>query len=82
MKGTETKPLGLETRLIRLESIVAALEHEELELEEALRIFEEGIGHIRATREILATAELQIEKLLDEAEGKEAIEPEEVGLDR
>jgi exodeoxyribonuclease VII small subunit len=51
---------------MRLEFIVETLEREDLELEEALRHFEEGIGHIRATREILAAAELRIEHLVSD----------------
>jgi exodeoxyribonuclease VII small subunit len=61
---------------MRLELIVAALEREDLELEEALRFFEEGIGHIRATREILSETELRIERLLDDGEGGSVLEPD------
>jgi exodeoxyribonuclease VII small subunit len=67
-------PLNLEARLVRLELIVAALEREDLELEEALQLFEEGVGHIRATREILAASELRIEHLLEDGSGGSLIE--------
>jgi exodeoxyribonuclease VII small subunit len=67
-------PLNLEARLVRLELIVAALEREDLELEEALQLFEEGVGHIRATREILAASELRIEHLLEDGSGDSLIE--------
>lgn len=75
MSSIETAPLDLEARLLRLETIVAALEREDLELEDALRIFEEGIGHIRATRELLATAELRIEQLLGDGTSGSTLEP-------
>lgn len=54
---------GLEARLQRLDEIVAALEREDLELDDALKMFEEGIAHLRAAQAVLNTAELRIEKL-------------------
>ncbi len=63
----------LEARLVRLEAIVDALERDELELEAALALFEEGVGHLRGAREILKQTELRVEKLLaDAGEGPEA----------
>lgn len=75
MSSIETAPLDLEARLVRLETIVAALEREDLELEEALRLFEEGVGHIRATRELLAAAELRIEHLVEDGASATTLEP-------
>ena len=73
----ETEP-GLEARLHRLDEIVSALEREDLELDEALKLFEEGIGHLRAAQTILNTAELRIERLIDNAAGvrTEPLRPE------
>jgi len=68
----------LEKRLDRLEEIVEALEGEELELDEALQLFEEGVGHIRATRKTLEEAELRVERLLDDGDGGSILEPEQV----
>ncbi len=59
----------LERRLARLDAIVAELEREGLELEEALGLFEEGIGHLRAAEQVIRSAELRIEQLLEGAEG-------------
>jgi exodeoxyribonuclease VII small subunit len=73
MAHVELEPPRLEVRLIRLEEIVAALEREDLELEEALRLFEEGIAHVRSVRTTLAEAELRIEHLL--AEEPESVVP-------
>jgi exodeoxyribonuclease VII small subunit len=56
--------LVLEARLQRLDHIVAALEREDLQLDEALKLFEEGIAHIRAAQAVLNTAELKIEQVL------------------
>ena len=55
---------GLEGRLRRLDQIVAALEADDLDLERALTLFEEGVAHVRAAERILAEAELKVEELL------------------
>lgn len=55
---------SLETRLQRLEEIVRSLEGDELELERALALFEEGVEHVRGAEETLRTAELRVEELL------------------
>jgi exodeoxyribonuclease VII small subunit len=60
---TEVNPT-LEQRLDRLDEIVHALEREDLELEQAMKLFEEGIGHLRHAQELLSHAELRIERLL------------------
>jgi exodeoxyribonuclease VII small subunit len=56
---------SLEQRLDRLDEIVHSLEREDLELEQAMKLFEEGITHIRQAQELLNNAELRIERLLD-----------------
>lgn len=58
---------GLEVRLRRLEEIVSALEADDLELERALELFEEGVTHVRRAEAILAETELRVEELLDDA---------------
>ncbi|HUP87806.1 MAG TPA: exodeoxyribonuclease VII small subunit [Longimicrobiales bacterium] len=60
---SDEQQLGLEARLQRLDQIVTALEREELELDEALKLFEEGIAHLAAARTVLQTAELKLEQL-------------------
>ncbi|HSM37205.1 MAG TPA: exodeoxyribonuclease VII small subunit [Longimicrobiales bacterium] len=60
---------GLDRRLERLEQVVRELEREDLDLEAALRLFEEGVGHVRAAREALARSELAIERLVAEVAG-------------
>ncbi|MBT8335975.1 MAG: exodeoxyribonuclease VII small subunit [Gemmatimonadetes bacterium] len=57
---------GLEQRLKRLESILTALEADEMDLERALALFEEGVGHVREAERILAETELRVEELLGE----------------
>lgn len=60
----DTEGPSLEARLKRLEEILTQLEADELELERALGLFEEGVGHVRAAERILAQTELRVEELL------------------
>lgn len=60
-------PLAQE--LSRLEEIVRKLEAEDVELDAALVLFEEGVARLRAARERLATAELKVQAVLEEAGG-------------
>lgn len=62
--GTEEEP-GLEERLRRLEEIVASLEADEVDLDRALGLFEEGVRHVRAAERILSETELRVEELLE-----------------
>ena len=75
MNADATPALALETRLSRLESIVVALEREDLELEQALELFEEGIGHLRSAQALLRETELRVEQLLEDAAGELSTEP-------
>ena len=68
--------LALDLRLQRLEEIVAAMDREDLELEDALRLFEEGVQHMRAAQEVLRQTELRIERLLEDASGDIRLEPQ------
>src|SRR5207249_2985761 len=51
-------PQDLAAQLERLEQIVRRLEAPELDLDEALKLFEEGVERLRAARERLAQVEL------------------------
>jgi exodeoxyribonuclease VII small subunit len=70
-----TKQVPLEQRLRRLEEISQALESDDVELEDALALFAEGVENVRGAREILATAELRIERLIEDARGEPVLEP-------
>lgn len=74
-EGGRGEEPGLETRLRRLEEIVSALEADDLELERALALFEEGVTHVRRAEAILAETELRVEELLGEVEGETATRP-------
>lgn len=66
---------GLEERLARLESIVERLERDDLDLEAALGLFEEGIGHVREASAVLERTQLRVEKLVVEMDGSVQVEP-------
>ena len=58
----------------RLEEITSVLEKEDLELEEGLRLFEEGVGLIREARQRLSSANSKVEKLIGSMEEGLAME--------
>ncbi len=66
---------SLERRLERLDAIVAELERESLELEQALALFEEGVGHLRVSEQAIRAAELKIEQLLEGPAGEAVVVP-------
>ena len=53
--------------LNRLEEIVRSLEADDVELDAALALFEEGVARLRAARERLASAEVKVQTVLEEA---------------
>jgi exodeoxyribonuclease VII small subunit len=52
----------------RLEEIAAALEKQDLELEEGLKLFEEGVSLVREARRRLTEAGARVEKLIGSLE--------------
>jgi exodeoxyribonuclease VII small subunit len=65
--GTSSPSLADE--LARLEEIVRKLEADDVELDAALALFEEGVARLRVARERLAAAELKVQAVLEEAGG-------------
>ena len=55
--------------LNRLEEIVRKLEADDVELDAALALFEEGVSRLRAARERLGAAEIKVQTVLEEAGG-------------
>lgn len=66
---------SLQADLSRLEAIVRALEANDLDLDRALALFEEGIGRLRDARDRLASAELRLRQLREAANGGLEVEP-------
>lgn len=64
---------GLDRRIERIEEIVRLLDSDALGLDDALALFEEGVGHLRSAQETLAKAELRVEELI--GRGGEEIRP-------
>jgi exodeoxyribonuclease VII small subunit len=69
MPEPATDALPFEAALRRLEGIVERLESGELPLEEALAVFEEGVGLSRGLGAQLESAERRVEQLLREGTG-------------
>jgi exodeoxyribonuclease VII small subunit len=65
--GLSGAPLADE--LARLEEIVRRLEADDVDLDAALTLFEEGVARLRSARERLAAAELKVQAVLEEAGG-------------
>jgi len=63
--ASSANPQDLAAQLERLEQIVRRLEAPDLDLDEALKLFEEGVERLRAARERLAQAELKVKKVLE-----------------
>lgn len=61
--------MSLTDDLSRLEEIVRKLEADDLDLDAALALFEEGVTRLRGARERLAAAELKVQAVLEEAGG-------------
>ncbi len=62
--------LKFEEALARLEAVVASLEAGEQDLDEALKLFEEGIGLVRLCDKHLKEAEQKLEQLDPKGEEK------------
>jgi exodeoxyribonuclease VII small subunit len=63
------KEIDFKAGIERLEEIIDSLESGEIDLEEALKVFEEGIKISRQLSQKLEKAEKQIRKLVEESDG-------------
>ena len=61
--------MSFEQSMARLEAIAARLEDEELDLDAALALFEEGIAELRAASAFLSSAETRLNHLNESANG-------------
>ena len=60
--------MSFEKNIARLEAIAARLEEEELDLDAALALFEEGIAELRAASALLTNAETRLKHLRESAD--------------
>jgi exodeoxyribonuclease VII small subunit len=63
--GEET----LDQAIAKLETIVRQLESNDVDLDKALVLFEEGVIRLRAARARLEQAELKVQQVLEQASG-------------
>ncbi|WP_337170482.1 exodeoxyribonuclease VII small subunit [Gemmatimonas aurantiaca] len=66
--------MSFEQSLTRLEDIVRELERQDLSLEQALRLFEEGVGHLRSAGTALQAVDAQVQLLVEAADGSFSVE--------
>ena len=59
-----------EENMQRLEQIVRAMERGDVALEESLKLFQEGTALIRSCGKLLDEAELQVRKIMTDANGE------------
>jgi len=61
-------------QLERLEEIVRRLEGQELDLDDALKLFEEGVESLREARDRLTAAEAKVKQVLTDQAGNLKVE--------
>jgi exodeoxyribonuclease VII small subunit len=61
--------MTFEVSLQRLEEIVRDLERNDLALDQALALFEEGIGHLRSASQALQQVDARVQQLVEAADG-------------
>lgn len=75
MSSKERSPVSgirsssLQADLTRLEEIVRSLEQQDLDLDRALALFEEGVARLRDARSRLGDAEVRLKQLREAADG-------------
>ena len=74
-KPEPPKKPDFEHSLARLEEVVRRLESPQLSLDEAMKLFEEGVALSRECQKQLEEAEGKVEILLKKADGKLVAEP-------
>ena len=69
--ASSDKNINFEASLKELESIVEKLEDEDINLEDSVKSFEEGVNLVKQCQKQLQNAELKIKKLLDDGSSSE-----------
>jgi exodeoxyribonuclease VII small subunit len=64
--------------LERLEAVVRELERNDVDLDRALALFEEGVRELREARALLEEAELRVRKVVEKADGTLGLEHTDV----
>ena len=66
--------MSFESDLRRVEAIIAELERDDVALDRALQLFEEGVARLRAAAAALEQAEGQVRVLVERADGSFGID--------
>jgi exodeoxyribonuclease VII small subunit len=61
--------VSFEQRLKRLEQIVTELESDQIDLERAMALFEEGVSTLKTATEELGRVEAKVQRLVEKADG-------------
>ncbi len=69
--SNSNKKIDFESSLKELESIVAKLEDENINLEDSVKSFETGINLVKECQKQLEKAELKVKELLDDGSSQE-----------
>ncbi len=70
--------MKIEEALAKLEEITASLERGELPLDEAIRLFEEGLTLAAETKRQLDAARLRVDQIVEQAKDTLSVEPFDV----
>ncbi len=70
MADQKENTMKLEEAMSRLDAVVAALDNETVELEQAMKLYEEGVGLVRLCNEKLTEAERTVHVLKLNADGE------------
>jgi exodeoxyribonuclease VII small subunit len=60
---------SFKTEIERLEEIVRSLEANDLDLDNALGLFEEGVRRLKVARGLLQESEIKVQRVLEESDG-------------
>ena len=61
--------MSYESDLLRIESIVSELERDDLDLDRALALFQEGVARLRTAAASLAQVEGEVRLLVEQGDG-------------
>ena len=76
MAEKKTQP-SLEKSLQELEKLVDKMEKGDLDLDQSMKLFEQGIGLVKQCQKTLGKAEQKVQTLIDSTDGKLLIDFEE-----
>ena len=76
-----SKKISFEAAMERLEQIVRTMERGDAQLDDSLKLFQEGTELVRACSKMLEEAELQIKKVMTAPDGSPVLEDFDDGQD-